>query len=120
MFVISDQFESQKMDEDDRIIFMGSFLCLYLLLNQKIRNNRICKTRPINRQRKQHGFFKSYFLPMKSNDREQFFKYTRMSVASFNKLLEMVTPLIRKRVVLPDAISAEERLAITLQLSTNS
>lgn len=57
---------------------------------------------------------------MKSNDREQFFKYTRMSVASFNKLLKMVTPLIRKRVVLPDAISAEERLAITLQLSTNS
>ncbi|KAJ8911941.1 hypothetical protein NQ315_011339 [Exocentrus adspersus] len=51
---------------------------------------------------------------MKNNDPQQFFKYTRMSVATFNKLLNMITPLVQRRRNLPDSICPDERLALTL------
>ncbi|KAJ8910741.1 hypothetical protein NQ315_010992, partial [Exocentrus adspersus] len=75
------------------------------------RRKRTVKTRPINKRRNTHGFFKAYFLPMKEGDAEQFFKYTRMSVPTFNKLLKLVTPYLLER-KLPDTIrflDSEER-----------
>jgi hypothetical protein len=51
---------------------------------------------------------------MKSWDREQFFKYTRMTTHVFEMLLIKVKPIIEKN-KRSDGISAEERLIITLQ-----
>lgn len=101
------------MDVDDALAITGILLCCYALYAKRGRGRKF-KTRPINRRRNTHGFFHAYFLPMKEGDPQQFFKYTRMSVPTFNKLLKLVTPyLLRKK--LPDNISPEERLAITLQ-----
>jgi len=100
------------MDIDDEIIIAGVVLCC-LLLN-KIRKKRTIKTRLINRQRNKLGFYKTYFIPMKQNDHQQFFKYTRMSVISFDQLLEKLTPYLQKR-NLPDLICPEQHLAMTLQ-----
>lgn len=51
---------------------------------------------------------------MKYRDEAQFFKCTRLTLASFNKLSHLVTSKLLKR-NLPVAINAEQRLAITLQ-----
>lgn len=85
-------------NEEDTVIIAGAgiLLCYLILLKQSGRKKRAFKTRLINRQRKTKGFYKTYFLPMKSNDAKQFFKYTRLSVESFNKLLLMVTPFLKK------------------------
>lgn len=60
------------MDVDDKIIIAGVVLCCLLL--KKSKRKRTVKTRLINKQRDKFGFYKSYFIPMKHNDSEQFFK----------------------------------------------
>jgi len=50
---------------------------------------------------------------MKFKDEAQFFKYKRLTLAFFNKLFHLITPKLLKR-NLPDAINAEQGLAITL------
>ena len=105
-------YEMDLIDESI-IIAAATTLCCYLLVHKPFKQ-RVYKTRPINRNRKTHGFFQTYFIPMKIKDEQQFFKYTRLSVCSFKKLLDMVNPHLQKR-KLPDSISSEERLAITLQ-----
>lgn len=71
--------------------------------------------RPLNRERFIKGFYKSYFLKMKSIDPEQFFKYCRMTSQQFDVLLEKVEPLLQKEKRALVGISVEQRLAITLQ-----
>lgn len=51
---------------------------------------------------------------MKTWDPEQFFKYTRMSIPVFEKLLSKVRNMIEKQ-YRSDGIAPEERLIITLQ-----
>nr|CAH7738425.1 unnamed protein product [Callosobruchus chinensis] len=51
---------------------------------------------------------------MKSWGREQFFKYTRMTISVCENLLKKIKPRIRKQ-YRNDSITAEERLVITLQ-----
>lgn len=100
------------MDLDILLGTAGVVVALIPLLRsyQQRRRHRI---RPINLNRQNFSQFK-YFQRMKSSDPEQFFKYTRMSVPQFDNLLEMVTPVIRRRKI-SLGITPEERLAITLQ-----
>nr|CAI5852868.1 unnamed protein product [Callosobruchus analis] len=51
---------------------------------------------------------------MKQWDTEQFFKYTRMTLPVFEKLLSKIAPQIQHQ-YRSDGISPEERLVITLQ-----
>ncbi|XP_030767516.1 protein ALP1-like [Sitophilus oryzae] len=51
---------------------------------------------------------------MKSWDKDQFFKYTRMTVAAFEKLLQKIEHHIERQ-VRSDGISPEERLVIILR-----
>ena len=51
---------------------------------------------------------------MKESDEEQFFKFTRMTVNQFNKLLGIVSPYLERKWVRSDQIYPEERLLITL------
>nr|CAI5848937.1 unnamed protein product [Callosobruchus analis] len=77
------------------------------------RRQRRFKVRPINRARHEEGGFQ-YYLKMKSWDTQQFFKYTRMNVQVFEKLLVKIKESIAKQ-TRSDGISAEEmRLVITL------
>nr|CAI5830753.1 unnamed protein product [Callosobruchus analis] len=50
--------------------------------------------RPINRDRRRTGNY-SYYLKMKQWDTEQFFKYTRMTIPVFEKLILKIAPKIQ-------------------------
>lgn len=102
-----------RMDFDDAFIVAAVGILCCALLKKRRRKTRLETTRKISKKRSKLGFYKTYFLPMKSKDEAQFFKYKRLTLAFFNKLLHLVTPELLKR-NFPDAINAEQRLAITL------
>ncbi|VEN48424.1 unnamed protein product [Callosobruchus maculatus] len=81
-------------------------------LTAKGRTRRF-KRRPINRDRRRTGNY-SYYLNMKQWDTDQFFKYTRMTIPVFDKLLAKIRTKIQRQ-YRSDGISPEERLVITLQ-----
>lgn len=111
LFVHEEYFASQ-------VAALAGVLCLYALVKLKNKKqNRRFKVRPLNRARRQKGGFQ-YFKKMKACDSEQFFKYTRMTVPIFNKLLDKISQKISKQ-KRSDGISAEERLVITLQYVTS-
>nr|CAI5854602.1 unnamed protein product [Callosobruchus analis] len=82
-------------------------------LNRSYKQTRRPERRPINRDRRRTGNY-SYYLKMKQWDTEQFFKYTRMTIPVFEKLLLKIAPKIQHQ-YRSDGISCEERLVITLQ-----
>lgn len=57
------------------------------------------------------GFYHAIFLILDS----RFMNYCRMSATEFEELLCLVGPMISKRYVVRDPISAPERLALTLK-----
>lgn len=81
---------------------------------KKINNNRYTrrwKVRPINKNWHKFGYHRKVFLKIKSEDEEQFFVHTRMTVPIFNLLLSLIeNSLIKPK----QRIDAEERLSITL------
>lgn len=91
---------------------LGVTLCLYYV-KSKTRARRRFKVRPINTARKRMGGFQ-YYKNMKTWDKEQFFKYTRMTHIAFEKLLQLIKSQIQRQ-LRSDGISPEERLVITLQ-----
>jgi hypothetical protein len=64
-----------------------------------------------------NGFYRATFLPMKANDPDQFFKYTRMTVEFFDHLCKLLEGKLVKRRI-SDRICPEEKIAITLQWVT--
>nr|CAI5858488.1 unnamed protein product [Callosobruchus analis] len=91
---------------------LGVLVCGYAAYLAKGRARRF-KRRPINRDRRRTGNY-SYYLKIKQWDTEQFFKYTRMTIPVFEKLLLKIAPKIQHQ-YRSDGISCEERLVITLQ-----
>ena len=72
--------------------------------------------RPLFRQREELGSFNILFKQMRQNDREQFFRYSRMSPESLDYLSHLVAPYIKKsKTKFRDPISPVVRLAITLR-----
>ncbi|KAL1489235.1 hypothetical protein ABEB36_014168 [Hypothenemus hampei] len=102
------------MDDKQLLGVLGALLCVAAALkNRKKRNKRRFKVRPMNRRRKILGGYQ-YYKNIKSWDSQQFFKYTRLNKAAFQKLLNFIRPEIK---IQPrsDGILPEERLVITLQ-----
>jgi len=58
------------------------------------------------------GHFQNLFSHMKREDHEDFFEFTRM-IIQFNKLCDLVRPLLTKRSIRP-SLSVELRVAVTL------
>ncbi|XP_060873833.1 uncharacterized protein LOC132947546 [Metopolophium dirhodum] len=70
---------------------------------------------PINLKRPQEGQFNVNFMVLRAHP-EEFFKYYRMSVQSFDELISLSGPLISKQSTnMRIPISKEERLTITLR-----
>lgn len=97
--------------DEDSIIFLLLSTGAYFLLNHS--RHRRFKIRPVNRNRKQLNVFDNLLLFMKNNDRDQFFKYTRMSPEMFDYLLNLIKPFIQKDPT-KCPIETGQRLAITL------
>lgn len=85
---------------------------LALLIRIKNKKKRRWWVRPINFNRTIQGDFLHLFQELK-NDETMFFRYTRMNVATFNKLLNLIHPFIHKTHW--RALSSEQRLAFTLR-----
>lgn len=94
-------------------IMLGSAYNFYISSNQKKRRKRRWGVRPIFQRRRELGHYHNLFLQMKGADREQFFKYTRMSPTCFHKLLNLIQHKLEKHSK-REALSPEHRLAITL------
>lgn len=73
--------------------------------------------RPIFTARKRHeqGASNNLIFEMETNDREQYLKYLRMNKEMFHMLLRKVGPLIQKKYVIREPISAQTRLHICLR-----
>jgi len=70
---------------------------------------------PLNKDREKSDQFKHFFENIRRYP-EKFFEYYRMSVSSFDELLENLRPHITKTTTtLRTPICAEERLTITLR-----
>ena len=52
---------------------------------------------------------------MRENDHESFYKYFRMTPERFDHLLLLVGPMLTKKSLYREPISAGERLAVTLR-----
>ena len=108
------------MDEKEYLLGLGTLTMLLIACAavKLQKRRRRCKTRPLNRSRKISSNYQ-YYQKMKSWNAEHFFKYTRMSLPAFEKLLEMIRPKIQKQ-PRSDGISAEEacyNLAVSLILN---
>lgn len=88
-------------------------IVLQLLRKKKQKTKRKYWVRPMLLQRKHKGHFHTLFQFMKDNDDEQFFKFTRMTVLQFERLLELVQESLIKRSI-REPLSPEHRLCITL------
>ena len=69
---------------------------------------------PINKERDLQGHGNNLLLELFSYE-DRFYNYTRMSVHSFEKLLNLLQPQIRKKITGRTPILPEIRLAITLR-----
>ena len=93
------------------------FVAIYYLIekaktkSQKKSYNRRYFIRPDNRDRHINSFFIVAFNAIKQNP-EQFFKYTRLSIARFDILLSLLKQKLSRRRTCY-TISPEARLAIT-------
>ena len=70
---------------------------------------------PINKNRENYGEFQHLFKALKQ-DEARFKSYFRMSISTFEYVLELVRDNIAKQnTAFRDAIGADERLALTLR-----
>ncbi|CAI6356940.1 unnamed protein product [Macrosiphum euphorbiae] len=70
---------------------------------------------PLNLKRPQEGQFQVTFMALRSYP-EEFVKYYRMSIASFDELISLIRlPLTKQETGLRVPISSEERLTVTLR-----
>ncbi|KAF9413745.1 hypothetical protein HW555_008191, partial [Spodoptera exigua] len=91
-------------------------ICVYLLLRKKERKKkRQYWVHPILRDRFTHGQFQTLY-PKLSSFEPKFFHYLRMSINSFDELLEMMSKQIESNDThMRSSVSPEEKLVITLR-----
>ncbi|CAI6362078.1 unnamed protein product [Macrosiphum euphorbiae] len=82
---------------------------------KKKRSIRRYWVHPMNTKRIKEGQFQVNFMTLRAHP-EEFLKYFRMSIESFDELILLVRPSLSKQVTnMRIPISTEERLTITLR-----
>lgn len=107
-----------KMRRAQRAVFvLLLFAAILLLRRRRRRRARACWVRPVFQERADHGEFK-LFLQLRG-DPDLFFKYTRMSVAGFDRLLALIKPYLpvkrSHRSSIRPQIGPMEQLAVTIR-----
>lgn len=104
------------MDETDEIEMFMMLHLIYMYKKYKLQNKlsrpRRWGVRPQNKERTQLGHFYKLIQIMKNKDPDQFYKYTRMTIPVFNKLLGLVSSYLEKNS--ETALCPAHRLLITL------
>lgn len=102
--------------DNEFLIMVVNWINLCLLQISKRKQVRWLHRRwhvsPINQMRIQQGDYNNLFQEIKNNS-EMFYRYTRMTLQHFNKLLELTTPYLTKKS--PRALVPELRLLIVLR-----
>lgn len=102
--------------DNEFLIMVANWINLCLLQISKRKQirwlHRRWRVSPINQIRIQQGDYENLFQEIK-NDSEMFYRYTRMTLQHFNKLLELTTPYLTKKS--PRALVPELRLLIALR-----
>lgn len=96
------------------VITVASVTCLLYLKKRRSKRwvNRRWWCRPVFDKKEEQGDFKHLFQELK-HDRNMFFRYTRMNLETFNKLLNLLQVFLVKNNW--RAIPPEFRLIITLR-----
>lgn len=108
-----------EMDNFDLLLItlanMGAFLVQRRrnrINHERRRRRRRVWVRPINTRRRQQGAFYNLFQEIK-RDQQMFYKYTRMTLPTFQNLMDIVNSSLMKRN--PRALEPEQRVALTLR-----
>lgn len=104
---------TDEEDVVDVIMLVILAVAVKKFMAKRPRQRRRWWVRPVNQQRRKHGYFATLIKVMKEEDQEQFFTFTRMTLDIFKKLLELVGSHLDKKKT-RDILCAEERLLITL------
>ncbi|XP_067206926.1 uncharacterized protein [Linepithema humile] len=90
------------------------WMFIYKLKRKKrhVKYERKWHVRPINQLRYKYGDYETLFQDLKK-DEDLFFRYTRMTLPIFNKLLQLTEPYLTKNHY--RALPAEQRLLIVLR-----
>lgn len=79
------------------------------------RSEREYWVHPFNKSREDNERFNTFYLNIRQYP-QKFFEYYRMSIQSFDELLENIRPLITKKITtFRHPVSAEERLTVTIR-----
>lgn len=94
-------------------------LLIMYLVHRRHRRNKYRHRRfwvhPINLQRNEVGAFNTLY-PCLITDSQKFFNYFRMTISTFEDLLQRIKPYIaRQNTLMRDAIRPAEMLAVTLR-----
>ena len=103
------------MQRKKQVIIVLCWLILCKLLIRKRRRIKYIRrwhVRPINQLRSRYGDYETLFQDLKNNE-SLFFRYTRMTLPLFNKLVQSTEPYLRKYNY--RALPAEQRLLIVLR-----
>ncbi|XP_050292833.1 uncharacterized protein LOC126733542 [Anthonomus grandis grandis] len=100
-------------DSEDEILFDNAALRGLIVMGGL---NRTCSVHPINKSRKRFGQYHTLFFELKQHP-DRFFEYLRMDIATFNYILEKVSPCLQMNWTNynKQPIGPEERLVITLR-----
>lgn len=122
IFVVVEKLISQNLilftkmdtdDTDDYVLYIAVIAAYYKILRKRKRNNnKRLWVRPIYAARQQFGDFEHLFQELKE-DSEMFFKYTRMNISTFYKLIDLLQPYLQKRSW--RALPVEQRILIMLR-----
>ena len=101
---------ASMMSSEDEFLLLDSSLLL-----RSVKKTRAHNVHPLNRERRQFGEYHHLFCELKK-DPTRFHEYTRMSLDTFQYILQKIEPrLLKNWCNLHDPILPEERLVITLR-----
>ena len=104
------------MDDDDALLIASTGIVLALTLGKKKCKKRCTWIRTWLARRDEKGVYNNLIQEMRLEDNESFHRYLRMNTATFDHLLELVTPLLQKQsTFMCKPLSVNEKLACTLR-----
>ena len=108
-----------KVDHRKRVLLLAAIGVMIASRKKHITKKKQVKRfwrRGIFKDRKLHSEYYTLYQVLRETDREFHFRYVRMSKERFDHLLGLIREKISKKdTVLREAITAEERLVITLR-----
>ena len=104
------------MEDDDYILSICALILATAYHLNSRRKRKRTWVRPWLGRRKVHGAYHALTQELAEEDPQSFLNFARMDKNDFDDLLKMVSPLIKRRnTCMREAISAAERLSLTLR-----